>query len=90
MERESCEHLRWTHLEHCTNLPRQVTIPAHTEQGKMDGARVGMNVTPHQKKEKNEEMKTGKRRAGEERKIKQATDFEGAVCCPFAVVQRKA
>ena len=27
-----------THLEevqHCTDLPRQVTFPAHTEQGKM-------------------------------------------------------
>ena len=37
-ERESCEHLRWTHLEqvqHCTDLPRQVIFPAHTEQGKM-------------------------------------------------------
>ena len=37
-ERESCEHLRWTHLEqvqHCTDLPRHVTYPAHTEQGKM-------------------------------------------------------
>ena len=37
-ERESCEHLRWTHLkqvQHCTYLPRQVTFPAHTEQGKM-------------------------------------------------------
>ena len=38
LERESCEHLRWTHLEqvqHCTDLPCQVTFPAHTEQGKM-------------------------------------------------------
>ena len=38
LERESCEHLGWTHLEqvqHCTDLPRQVTFPAHTEQGKM-------------------------------------------------------
>ena len=37
LERESCEHLRWTHLEqaqHCTDLPRQVTFPALTEQGK--------------------------------------------------------
>ena len=37
-ERESCEPRRWTHLEqvqHCTDLPRQVTFPAHTEQGKM-------------------------------------------------------
>ena len=39
LERESCEHLGWTHLEqvqHCTDLPRQVTFPVHTEQGKMD------------------------------------------------------
>ena len=38
LERKSCEHLRWTHLEqvqHCTDLPRQVTFLAHTEQGKM-------------------------------------------------------
>ena len=38
LERESCEHLRWTHLEqvqHCTDLPRRVTFPAHTEHGKM-------------------------------------------------------
>ena len=38
LDRESCEHLRWTHLEqrqHCTDLPGQVTFPAHTEQGKM-------------------------------------------------------
>ena len=38
LERESCEHLRWTHLEqmqHCTDLPRQVTFSVHTEQGKM-------------------------------------------------------
>ena len=35
---KSCEHLRWTHfdqVQHCTDLPRQVTFPAHTEQGKM-------------------------------------------------------
>ena len=38
-DKESCEHLRWTHLEqaqHCTDLPCQVTFPAHTEQGKME------------------------------------------------------
>ena len=37
LERESCEHFRWTHLEqvqHCPDLPCQVTFPAHTEQGK--------------------------------------------------------
>ena len=67
---ESCEHLRWTHLEqvqHCTDLPRQVTFPAHTEQGK-HGARVGMNVTAQQEKEKNKETKEGKRRTGEKKK----------------------
>ena len=38
LERESCEHLRWTHLEqvqYCTDLPHQVTFPVHTEEGKM-------------------------------------------------------
>ena len=49
-----------------------------------------MNVTAHQVKEKNEEAKTGKRRAGEKKKRKQATDYEEAVCCPSAVVQGAA
>ena len=49
-----------------------------------------MNVTAHQEKEKNRETKTGKTRAGENRKKKQATDFEEAVCCSSAVVQRAA
>ena len=38
LDRESCEHLRWTHLEqtqHCTDSTRQMTFPAHTEQGKI-------------------------------------------------------
>ena len=52
-----------------------------------DGARVGMNVTAHQEKEKNEETRTGKRKA-EERK--QATNFRKAVCCPSAIVQGAA
>ena len=51
-------------MQHCTDLPRQVTFPAHTEQGKMR-ARVGMNVTAHQEKEKNEETKKGKRKEKE-------------------------
>ena len=55
-----------------------------------DEARVGMNVTAHQEKEKNEETKKGKRRAGEKKKRKQATDFEEAVCCPSAVIQEAA
>ena len=32
-----------------------------------------MNITAHQEKKKNEELKTSKRKAGEERR--QATDF---------------
>ena len=55
-----------------------------------DGARVGMNVTAHQEKKKNEGTETGKRRAGEKRKRKQATDFKKAVWCPSAVVQGAA
>ena len=47
-----------------------------------------MNVTAHQEKKKNEETKTGKRRAEEKRK--QETDFKEAVCCPSAVVQGAA
>ena len=43
-----------------------------------------MNVAAHQD-QKNEETKTGKREAREERR--QATDFKEAACCPFAVVQ---
>ena len=38
-----------------------------------------MNVTAHQEKEKNEETKKSKRRAGEKKKRKQATDFKEAV-----------
>ena len=49
-----------------------------------------MNVTAHQEKEKNEETKRGKRRAGEEKKRKQEIDFEEAVCCPTAVIQGAA
>ena len=47
-----------------------------------------MNVAAH--KEKNKETKTGKRKAVEKRKRKQATDFKEDVCCPSAVVQRTA
>ena len=42
-----------------------------------------MSIAVHQDKEKNE--KTGKRKAGEERR--QKTDFKEAACCPSAVVQ---
>ena len=47
LERESCEHLRWIHLkqvQHCTDLPRQVTFPAHTEQGKIMGPGLGLTL----------------------------------------------
>ena len=47
-----------------------------------------MSVAAHQELEKNEEPKTGKRKAGEERR--QATDFNETVCCPFVVVQGAA
>ena len=49
-------------------------------------ARIRMNVSAHQEKEKNE--KTGKRKAGEERG--QANDFKEAACCPSAAVQGAA
>ena len=48
-----------------------------------------MNLTAHQEK-KNEETKTGKRRVGEKKKRKQATDFEEAVRCLTVVVQAGA
>ena len=44
-----------------------------------------MNVAAHQDKEKNE--KTGKRKAGEERR---QADFKEAACYPSAVVQMAA
>ena len=69
--------------------------PGHifnAHRARKDGAMVGMNVTAHQEKEKNEETKKGKRGAGEmkEKKRKQAIDFKDAVCCPSAVVQGAA
>ena len=71
-----------------------LTCPARPHfqctQSKKNGARVGMNDTAHQEKEENEEMKKGKRGAGEKKKRKQATDFIEAVCCPSAVVQGAA
>ena len=42
-----------------------------------------MNVTLHPDKVKN--VKTGKRKAGEERR--QETDLKKTACCPSAVVQ---
>ena len=65
-------------------------LPGHifsTHRARKNGARVGISVSAHQEKEKNEETKKGKRRAGEKKKRKQATDFEEAVSCPSAVVQ---
>ena len=50
-----------------------------------DGTRIRMKVATHQEKEKNE--KTGKRKAGEERK---QADFKEAACHPSAVVQAAA
>ena len=67
-------------MQHCTDLPRQVTFPAHTKHGK-DGTKVRMNVADHQEKN----QKTGKRKAGEERR--QAIDFKEAACCLSEVVQ---
>ena len=49
-----------------------------------------MNVTTHQEKEENKEMKKGKRKAGEKKKRKPATNFKEALCCPSAVVQEAA
>ena len=53
-----------------------------------DGLRVKMSLVAHQEKEKNEETKTVKRKAGEEKR--QTTDFKEATCCPSAVVQGAA
>ena len=75
-------------LQHCTDLPRQVIFPVHTERTGKDRARVGMNVTAHQEKEKNEKMKASKRKAGEDRRP--AINFKKAVCCPSVVVQGEA
>ena len=49
-----------------------------------------MSITAHQEKEKNEETKMGKRRAGEKRKKKPVTDFKEAVCCHSVVIQGAA
>ena len=71
-----------------------LTCPARSHfqctQSKERWGRVGMNITANQKKEENEETKKGKRKAGEMKKRKQATDFKEAVCCPAAVVQGAA
>ena len=48
-----------------------------------DGTRVRMNVAAHQEKKKDE--KTGKRKAGVERR---QADFKGAACYLSAVVQK--
>ena len=64
-------------MQHCTDLPSQITFPAHK-----DGTKVTINVAAHQEKEKIE--KTGKKKAGEERR---QADFEETACYPSAVVQ---
>ena len=50
---------------HCLAPPGHISS-AH--RARKDGARVGMNVTAHQVEEENEEMKKGKRGAGEVKK----------------------
>ena len=62
-------------------IPQGHIISAHSAE--KDWARVRMNAAAHQDKENNE--KTGKRKAGEERR--QETNFKEAACCPSAVVQ---
>ena len=47
-----------------------------------------MNVTTYQEKKKNEESKTGMKKAGERRR--QVTNFRKAVCCPSVVNQGMA
>ena len=44
-----------------------------------------MNATAHQENKKNEEKKTGVKKA--ENRRRQSTAFRKAVCCPSAVVQ---
>ena len=70
----------------CSNA---LTCPARSHfqhtQRRERWAIVRMNVTAHQVKENNGETKNCKRRAGEMKKRKQATDFEEAVCCPSAL-----
>ena len=47
-----------------------------------------MSVTAHQEKKKNEETKTGMKKAGKGRR--QMTDFREALCFPSAVEQGSA
>ena len=47
-EKESSEHLKWTHLEQVITFP--CVISSAHRAGK-DGARIGMNVTAHQENE---------------------------------------
>ena len=68
LDKESCEHLRWTHLEqvqHCTDLPRQVTFPAHTEQGKMGP---GLEWTLPLIRRRRRMRRRGRARVGQERR----------------------
>ena len=74
----------WSRCSIALTCPAKSHFTAH-RAGK-DEARVGMSVTAHQEKERNEDTKTGKRRAGEKRKKKQVTDSKKAVCCSSAVV----
>ena len=94
---ESCQELSIRRRKVVSTLDgpiwskRSIAPPGHissAQRARENGARVGMNVTAHPKKEENEKTKKGKRGAGE--KKKQATDFKKAVCCPSAVVQGAA
>ena len=68
----------------------ELTYPARSYYqrtlNREDGTGVGMNVVVYLEKEKNEETKTGKRKAGEQGT--QATDFKEAAGCPSAIVQK--
>ena len=70
LQKESTGYLKLIHLEkvqHCTDLSLQVTLPAHTQQGKIELGltRVRVNVAAHQEKKENE--KTCKREAKKKR-----------------------
>ena len=75
----------------CSRCSIALTYPARSHfqrtLSKENGPRVEMNLAVHQ--EKNKETKTGKRKAGEER-IRLATNFKQAECCPSAVVHGEA
>ena len=80
------EYFRWTYFEqvqHCTDLPLQVTFPANTEQEKT-GPGLGRRLPLIRRSR----IRTPTRERQEKRR--QATDFTETECFPFAVVQRAA